>query len=111
MTQQHRQAFTALHVALHANRYDEEAAKSALYGIFMDIYFGQQGTKFAKNQWTHPIVACTALMFLAQNGLQCISIYLIPPILTKVQFSFHIRAIHHLEKTFPSDGDPNKWLE
>lgn len=99
--QHQREALLSLRSCLQKKgpAYNKKKATAAMYLALKTLYFPRDPTLLAIDSFNSPFICFVALMFLDPNGGYR-TIWDIPPILSKAQFSMRLRASRYLRQDF-----------
>lgn len=94
-----REALLGLHSCLNekASSYNKQKATSAMYSALKTLYFPDDPTLLALDSFNSPFICFLALICLDRKGGYR-SIWDIPPMLSKAQFSMRLRASRFLKQ-------------
>jgi hypothetical protein len=94
---QQREAVATLDHLLHAEQFHIPMAEKARYAVLESIYFPRDNTETALRPFTSPLMAFAAMCCLEQHGGAVYApIFLLPPKLSKMQFSVRLAGFHKL---------------
>jgi len=102
------QVLRALNLELDVKRPDFDIIKSCLRGVYKELYFPNLSGYRSAIEGSGAI-QCLAYQFLTPEGAY-LSVFLIPPIIAKLQFSIRIHGIYEIEQLITSF--PNRtWVQ
>ncbi|KAF8870599.1 hypothetical protein BD779DRAFT_1680942 [Infundibulicybe gibba] len=97
-----REGLLKLLTLLKTDNFDAQSATEALYGVFDAVYFPRQPAT-GVSIFMEPVVVFLLLECLVDNGAYR-SIFLIPPVIAKVQYAMRLRATHYFAQWFQELG-------
>ncbi|TFK68888.1 hypothetical protein BDN72DRAFT_858109 [Pluteus cervinus] len=99
-------AIRALDAQISSPDFDKEgeAARMVLYEVLDSLYYPPQADRDFNNPFHSPIISYLACCFIAENG-SFISVFLIPPSITKMQYNMRLRGVHKIKQLVAASAD------